>query len=75
MLSCLVASVVTLGDPMDCNQSGSSVPRILLARILEWIAMPSSRGYLPDPGIETMFLMLPALQVDYLALSHKSLQI
>ena len=25
---------------------------ILQARILEWVAMPTSRGYLPDPGIE-----------------------
>ena len=29
---------------MDCSLSGSSVHRILQARILEWIAMPSSRG-------------------------------
>ena len=25
-----------LGDPMDCNLSGSSVPGIFQARILEW---------------------------------------
>ena len=30
---------------------GSSVHGILQARILEWAAMPSSRG-LPDPGIK-----------------------
>jgi len=29
---------------MDCSPSGSSVHRILQARILEWVAMPSSRG-------------------------------
>ena len=29
---------------MDCSLTGSSVPRILQARILEWVAMPSSRG-------------------------------
>ena len=34
----------TLCDPMDCSPPGSSVPGILQARILEWIAMPSSRG-------------------------------
>ena len=28
----------------DCNPPGSSVCGILLARILEWVAMPSSRG-------------------------------
>ena len=31
-------------DPMDCSPSGSSVHRILQARILKWVAMPSSRG-------------------------------
>ena len=29
---------------MDCSPPGSSVHGILQARILEWIAMPSSRG-------------------------------
>ena len=29
---------------MDCSQPGSSVHGILQARILEWVAMPSSRG-------------------------------
>ena len=35
---------LTLGDPMDCSPPGSSVRGILQARILEWVAMPSSRG-------------------------------
>ena len=34
----------TLCNPMDCSLPGSSVHRILQARILEWTAMPSSRG-------------------------------
>ena len=29
---------------MDCSSPGSSVHEIFLARILEWLAMPSSRG-------------------------------
>ena len=33
----------TLCDPMDCSPLRSSVHRILQARILEWIAMSSSR--------------------------------
>ena len=37
-------SCLTLGDPMDCSPPGSSVHGILQARILEWVAMPSSRG-------------------------------
>ena len=31
-------------DPMDCSPPGYSVHGILQARILEWVAMPSSRG-------------------------------
>ena len=34
----------TLWDPMDCSPPGSSVYGLLQARILEWVAMPSSRG-------------------------------
>ena len=34
---------LTLCDPMDCSLPGSSVGGILQARILEWVAMPSSR--------------------------------
>ena len=37
-------SHLTLCDPMDCNPPGSSLQGILQARILEWVAMPSSRG-------------------------------
>ena len=33
-----------LCDHMDCSPPGSSVHGILQARILKWIAMPSSRG-------------------------------
>ena len=33
-----------LCGPMDCIPPGSSVHGILQARILEWVAMPSSRG-------------------------------
>ena len=37
-------SCLTLCNPMDYSQPGSSVHGILQARILQWIAMPSSRG-------------------------------
>ena len=40
-------SCPTLCDPMDCSPPGSSVHGILQARILEWVAMPSSRGSSP----------------------------
>ena len=42
---CLVAqSYQTLCSPMGWSPPGSSVRRILQARTLEWVAMPSSRG-------------------------------
>ena len=50
----------TLCDPMDYSHIGSSVHGILQARILEWLSMPSS-GSLPNPGIEPMSCMSPAL--------------
>ena len=37
-------SCPTLCDPMDCSPPGASVHGILQARILEWVAMSSSRG-------------------------------
>ena len=40
-------SYVRLCDPMDCSLSGSPVHEILQARILEWVAMPFSRGIFP----------------------------
>ena len=33
-----------LCDPMDCSPPGFSVHEILQTRILEWVAMASSRG-------------------------------
>jgi len=46
---------------MDHSPPGSSVHGILQARILEWVAIPSSRD-LPNPEIEPMSLMSPALE-------------
>ena len=37
-------SCPTFCDPMDCTLPGSSVHRILQARILEWVDIPFSRG-------------------------------
>ena len=38
------AKSLTLCDPVDCSPPGSSVRGILQARILEWVAISSSRG-------------------------------
>ena len=37
-------SCLTLCNSTDCSPPGSSVPGILQARILEWVATFSSRG-------------------------------
>ena len=55
-------SCPTLRDPVDCRLPSSSVHGILQARILEWAAIPFSRGT-SDPGMEPGS---PALQADSL---------
>ena len=55
-------SCLTLGSPMDCSPPSSSVQGILQARILEWVAIPFSRGS-SCPGIEPRS---PTLQADSL---------
>ena len=62
-------SYLTLCDPMDCSPPGSSAHGILQARILEWVAMPPI-GDFPDPGIEPVSPVAPALQTDSLLLNH-----
>ena len=58
---CLVAQLCRiLCDPTDHSLPGSSVRGTLQARILEWIAMPSSRGS-SNPGSEPASLVSPAL--------------
>ena len=47
MMMCCVKSLqshLTVCDHTDCGPPDSSVLGILQARILEWVAMPSSRG-------------------------------
>ena len=40
----VIQSCPALCDPMDCSLLGSSIHGILQARILEWVAIPFSRG-------------------------------
>ena len=56
-------SCPTVCDPMDPWIPGSSVHGILQARTLKWLAIPFSRGDLPNLGIEPGS---PALQADSL---------
>ena len=56
-------SCLTLRDPMDCSLAGSSVHGVFQARVLEQVAIFFSRD-LPDPGIEPVSPVSPALQAD-----------
>ena len=44
MTVCMLQSRLTLCKPTDCNPTASSALGIFQARILEWIAISSSRG-------------------------------
>ena len=44
VLVLVAQSCPLLCDPMDCSPPGSCVHGILQARMLEWVAIPSSRG-------------------------------
>ena len=43
-------SCLTLYKPINCSLPGSSVHGILQARLLEWVAIPFSRGMFPTQG-------------------------
>ena len=59
----LVAQLcLTLCNPMDCSPPGSSVHGISQARILEWVAVPFSRGIFPTQGSNSWLLHW---QVDF----------
>ena len=66
-----LSSCPTLRNAVDCTPPGSSVHEILQARILEWVAMPSSRG--PSQPRDQTNVRSAALQVDSLALAPEIL--
>ena len=69
---CSVAeSYLTLCNPLNCSPAGSSVHRISQARILEWVAISSSRGSAWSRvwTCETLLNLLH-WQADSLPLSH-----
>ena len=59
-------SCPTLCDPMDCSPSGSSVHRILQARILSGLPLPPP-GDLSDPGMHPLLPVSLVLQADSLS--------
>ena len=62
-------SCLALCDSMDCSPPGSSVHGILQARILEWVAMPSSRGIFLTQGLNPSVLCLLHWQTSSLPLA------
>ena len=63
-----VQSCLTLGNTMDCSLPGSSVHAMLKARILEWVAISSSRRP-TQPSEQTLSFMSPALTDKYFTTS------
>ena len=69
---CIFAELyLTLCDPMDRSLTGSSVHGISQARILQWIALPFSRGIFPTQGLKLG--LLPCKKVLY-HLSQQGIQ-
>ena len=64
----LLQLCLNLCDSRDYSPPGSSVHGILQARILEWVAMPSSRGIFPTQGLNLCLLCLLHRQVGSLPL-------
>ena len=60
-------SHVRLCDPTAPSPPGLFVNRTVQARILEWVAMPSSRD--PNPGIEPVSLPSPSLAGGFFSIS------
>ena len=75
MVVCVLVaqSCLTLCNPMDCRPPGFSVHGILQARILERVAIPSSRGSSP-PRDQTHVFMSSALAGGFFTNSIMSLQ-
>ena len=53
----VLQSCPTLCNPMNCSLPGASVYEILQARILEWVAIPFSRGS-PHPRDQTQIFLI-----------------
>ena len=72
----LLQLCLTLCDPMDHSLPGSSVHRILQARILEWVAMSSSMGSSQHWQVGSLPLVPPGKPspMKVLQLNHSGLQ-
>ena len=66
-------SCLTFCNAMDCSLPGFSVHEILWTRILEWVAIPFSRGS-SRPKDRTRSPAAPVWQVGSLLLNHQGSQ-
>ena len=64
-------SRLTLGNPLDCSVPGTSVHGILQTKILEWVAISSSRESSQPRDRTCVFLGLLHWQEGSLLLSHQ----
>ena len=69
-MSSVPQSCLTVCDPMDFSPPGASVHGFLQARILEWVAISSSRGSSQTQGLNPHLLHLQHWQADSLPLGH-----
>ena len=56
MYVCVAQLCLTLCDLRDCSPPGFSVHGIILARILEWVAISFSSGIFPPQGLKLHLL-------------------
>ena len=60
-----------LWNPVDCSPTGSSVPGILRAKILQWVVIFFSK-WVSRPGIDSASFVSVVLQEDSLALEPQN---
>ena len=71
---------LTLCNPTDCSLSDSSIHGILQARILNWVAIPFSRGIFPTQGSnlgllhcrQILYYLSCTVRLDYVSLREMS---
>ena len=68
----LLQLCLTLWDPWTVARCSSSVHGVLQARILEWVAMPFSRGIFPTQEANLPLIMSPALAGGFFITSATS---
>ena len=69
-------SCLTLCDPVDCSQPGSSIHGIFQARILEWVAISFSRGsFQPRDRTQTSHIAGRCLNPWATREAHKNTQL